>query len=44
MKIEKSLKSRIEKLPPELQIVFYKDIYETIKNRLEVLEKVVKDA
>jgi hypothetical protein len=40
MKIEKSLKERINKLPLELQLVFYEDIYEAIKNRLEVLEKV----
>jgi hypothetical protein len=40
MRIEKSLKERIDKLPLELQIMFYEDIYEAIKNRLEVLEKV----
>jgi hypothetical protein len=40
MKIGKSLKERIDKLPLELQLVFYEDIHEAIKNRLEVLEKV----
>jgi len=44
MKMEKSLKERIDKLPPELQIVFYEDVYEAVKNRLEVLERVVKNA
>jgi hypothetical protein len=38
--MKENIKSRIDKLPLELQIVFYEDIYEAIKNRLEVLEKV----
>jgi len=42
--MRENLKSRIDKLPSELQIVFYEDIYEAIKNRLEVLEKAAKNA